>query len=319
MSQVFRYYGHQACSTAVCTALTAAGYLPAEEDEAEDFSIIYYPNADEAEDFFFGDDGILFAVPKGTLLIDLSPSTLSFVRELSSVATVSDLHYIEAPLAVINPFAADPYADPLGLKCFVACDEECRLEACEIISCFADDVAFMGATGSAQLARALFTVQQVAQVLSAVEADALQGAAHADTLMEGELDVKVQPHSDLIAEGLAAIAQRRFTSPYTCEILLNEVAAAASVADDASFILPQLEAELNMLTLFVVIGGFDMAPAALSLMYCDDETVKKAGLDWSRADVLYEQHGDGCGDDCGHDHDGGFDDFPGGFTAYSPN
>ena len=62
-------------------------------------------------------------------------------------------------------------------------------------------------------------------------------------------------------------------------------------ADDAEIILPQAEATMHLLELLAVIGGADMAPAALSLVYRDEAAGAEAGLDWTRAEQAY-----------GHDH-----------------
>ena len=103
-------------------------------------------------------------------------------------------------------------------------------------------------------------------------------------------------------------------------MLLAELSAALMAADDAEVILPGVEATMHLLELLVVIGGADMAPAALSLVYQDEAAGARAGLDWTRAEQAYasEEAGEDCDyDDDGGDGDGG--DFPGGFGAYSAN
>ena len=88
-----------------------------------------------------------------------------------------------------------------------------------------------------------------------------------------------------------AVRQKRFAGGYTVEMLLAELSAALMAADDAEIILPQAEATMHLLELLAVIGGADMAPAALSLVYRDEAAGAEAGLDWTRAEQAY-----------GHDH-----------------
>ena len=84
-----------------------------------------------------------------------------------------------------------------------------------------------------------------------------------------------------------AVRQQRYTGDYTAEMLLAELSAALMAADDAEVILPGVEATMHLLELLVVIGGADMAPAALSLVYQDEAAGARAGLDWTRAEVAY--------------------------------
>lgn len=84
-----------------------------------------------------------------------------------------------------------------------------------------------------------------------------------------------------------AVRQQRYTGDYTAEMLLAELSAALMAADDAEVILPGVEATMHLLELLVVIGGADMAPAALSLVYQDEAAGARAGLDWTRAEQAY--------------------------------
>ena len=104
-------------------------------------------------------------------------------------------------------------------------------------------------------------------------------------------------------------------------MLLAELSAALMAADDAEVILPGVEATMHLLELLVVIGGADMAPAALSLVYQDEAAGARAGLDWTRAEVAYghpasEEDEDWSAyddeDGCGYDHfreDHDYDDY----------
>lgn len=72
-------------------------------------------------------------------------------------------------------------------------------------------------------------------------------------------------------------------------------------------ILPQAEACYRLMELLALVGGIDLNPAGLKLVFADEETTNRYGLDWSRAEGAFEGCDCGCEDDedheceCGHD------------------
>ena len=91
---------------------------------------------------------------------------------------------------------------------------------------------------------------------------------------------------------------------------MAELSAAIMAADDAELILPQAEAALHLLELLAVVGGSDKSPAALSLVYGEEEECARYGLDWTRAEEVYGGgHADEDDFELGHDHDHDFDDY----------
>ena len=71
---------------------------------------------------------------------------------------------------------------------------------------------------------------------------------------------------------------------------MGELAAALACVDDGDAILPQAEACFRLMELLAMVGGVTYSPAALKLVFTDEETSKKYGLDWSRAEGAYD-HG----------------------------
>ena len=114
-------------------------------------------------------------------------------------------------------------------------------------------------------------------------------------------------------------------------MMLGDVLAAMTAADDVDLILPQLESVMHLLEVLFVIGGDDRSPAALALLYRAEEESARHGLDWSRAETMYASFGNEHDHD--HDHhddddyyddyyDDGYDDLggcAGGFGGYSSN
>ena len=115
------------------------------------------------------------------LLVDLSASTPSFARELNAVAVVSDLVFVEAPLVVGDMMAADAFSRRENLTCFAAGEKGDVERAWPLLEVLVGAVHETGGSGSAQLARAAYTLQTAAQVVSAIEADALYRAVMGST------------------------------------------------------------------------------------------------------------------------------------------
>ncbi len=179
----------------------------------------------------------------------------------------------------------------------------------------------MGAPGNAQLARAAYTIQVAAQVISVLEAEALYRAARRSVTGSGLGDLHAGAIGGQAASVLDAVLSNRFDGAYSVEQLMAELSSAIMAADDVELILPQAEAAMHLLELLAVIGGADKAPSALSLIYGEEADCAAQGLDWTRAEEAYGNGKaddgyddfDGCG--CDHDHDhvhDEFDDYEGG-------
>lgn len=327
MKKAFAYSGNEAIGAMVAQRLEAAGYVRA-GDLAEAGVVVTYCTSQTAlEDAYFDEEGYVQAAAPGTMLVDLSPSTPSFARELNAVAVVSDLVSIEAPLVTVDAARSDAFADRANLACFVAGDEEGVEAARPVLEAIVGSVKDTGGPGSAQLARAAYTLQAISQIVSAIEADALYRAFRRSSAPLGAGIGRAGATTPLAEQVLDAVSSSRFDGAYTVEMLMAELSAALMAADDMDLILPQAEACLHLLELLAVIGGADKAPAALALVYGEEAACAEQGLDWTRAEQAYgdgsmggefEEGMDGCGEGCDHDH-GSYPDYPGPYGAYSAN
>lgn len=308
MTKTFAYRGNETVGAYVARCLGEAGYEWVDHPGDADVVLTYCTAQTALEDAYFDEDGIVQRANPGALLIDLSPSTPTFARELNAVAVVNDLGIVEAPIVVVNPALPDAFVDPSNIVCFLAGEEDAVKAALPVVELLAEDVQDIGGAGAAQLARAAYSLQNVAQLVSAIEADALYrvvrgeaGAPVADA--DAPRAGAATPQAESV---LAAVAAARFEGTYTVEMLLGEITAALTAADDADLILPQAEAAQRLLELLAIIGGADLAPAAVSLTYRDEAAAAAAGLDWARAEQAYgHSHGEDDYDDpcdCGHDH-----------------
>lgn len=319
MSNSFLYKGETCVGEYVESCLCELGYEHTQDVLSADVVLTYYFSQESLEDAYFGEEGLAQHTNPGTLLIDLSASTPMFSRELNAVCVVNDKTFVEAPLVFLRPGLQDSFNGE-HLACFVGGEEPSLKEALPILEALASSVQDMGGAGSAQLAKAAYTLQMTAQIISAIEADALYRTVREVTGSMQEKGARAGALNLASEDVLQAVAQQRFSGVYTIEMFMAELSAALMTADDTDLILPQAEAAHHLLDLLAVVGGLDKGLGAISLMYRDEESCAQAGLDWSRANDVY-QHEDG--DNCGHTHDDDMDDygdgqfFPG--LGYSAN
>ncbi len=292
MANLYAYVGAPSFIGAVEPRLEAAGFKRVQDVASASLVVTFCTSQTALEDLYFGDDGLVTVMAPGAVLIDLSATTPNFAREINAVATVNDL-------VMVAP---------------VACEGDVPVEAQALLEAVFGEVRDAGAPGAAQLVRAGHTLELAAHLVSVIEAQALSDAVTRSVGTAGKLDVRLDGHeADPVVR---ALREKRFVGAYTVEMLLAELSSALMAADDAELILPQAEAMMHLLELLAVIGGADMAPAALTLIYHEEAEGAAAGLDWTRAEQAYGQRpseeddwDDDFADDCGCGHDHGFDDF----------
>jgi 3-hydroxyisobutyrate dehydrogenase len=284
--------------------LAAAGFTREGEFDVADIIVTYCIGASALEELYFGEGGIVAIANPGSIVIDLSPTTPNLASETSAVCTISDLHFIEAPLICKNKVAADAF-NKENLECYIASENEIPPAASNFLNAIFGQVKHVGQPGSAQLVRAGISLQSVAESVSVVEAYSLFEAARKSVSGLDATELIPAAISNDATFILGALADKHFAGTFTIEMLMAEITAAIMAADDYELILPQAEAAFHLIELLAVIGGSDKNSAALALVYGNNsEALEEQGLDWSRAEELYASNsGEGCEDECcGHDH-----------------
>ena len=312
MATLYAYVGAPSFIGAVEPRLEAAGFKRTQDVASASMVVTFCTSQTALEDVYFGDDGLITVMDAGSVLIDLSATTPNFAREISAVATVNDLLMVEAPVTV-RSLVADPAFGVDNLMAPVALEGDVPDEARALLECVFSEVRNVGAPGAAQLARINHTLPLAAHLMSVIEVESLHDAAARAVGGAGKLDRSL--FGGPLDPVVVALRAKRFAGAYTVEMLLAELSSALMAADDVELILPQTEAEMHLLELLAVIGGADMAPAALTLVYHEESMGAEHGLDWTRAEKAYggaspdEDDWEDWDDGHGHDHDHGFDDF----------
>ena len=145
MRDSFAYVGNETVGSMVEARLGALGYVRTSDVGSARTVVTYCTSQTALEDAYFDEGGLVQAAAAGTLLVDLSPSTPGFARELNAVAAVSDLVAVEAPLAVVDPVRADAFSDKGNLVCFAAGDEDALAAARPVVEAVAGPALSRGA------------------------------------------------------------------------------------------------------------------------------------------------------------------------------
>ncbi len=320
----FAYRGNSQVIEAIEGRLAEAGFTREGEPDAAQFVITFCSNMTELEDLYFGEGGLAQIAKPQSTIVDFSPATPNLAMEISGVCAVSDIAFVSAPLIVKNKLAEDAFAR-VNLGCFAAGDGDSVARAHELLEIVVGDIREVGDAGAAQLARAANTIQNTAEMVAAIEVIAMFKSCQKSV---SPIDLKRLAPESTSPEGyfvMEAIKGKRFNGAYNVEMLLGEISAAMMTADDYDLILPQTEAAFHLYELLAIIGGAEMNPAALALVFeGDDRSEDDAnayGLDWSRVEHVYgHDEAEEVVDDWSDDDDFDFDDedFSSGF-GYSVN
>lgn len=308
--KTFVFAGDTQVGSRIHELLVDGGFTPAGSLSEADVVFTYYETQAGLEDLYFDSAGLLQETKEGAYLIDLSPTTPSFARELFAVSRVDGRFTLDAPLVVRNIVEEDAFARKDNLLMFVGGEEDSFEAVKDMLFAIARRVLYLGESGCGQGAKIMATLQRASALIGVIESYATY--RNCDVAFDAEEVIDTLSVAGCVSPMniayIDAIRSRDFTGSYTVEILMSELVAALTTADDKDHIIPQAEAGFRLLELLAMVGGASFNPAALALVFDDEEAAKEFGLDWSRAEGAYEEHDhhdcDCDGDcDCEHHHD----------------
>lgn len=297
MALSFAFAGDLAVGEVLSRRMEEAGFVLASGVDSADCVCTYCLSQSTLEDAYLGTGGIIENAREGCVLVDLSPSTATMARELYALARVNEMQFIDAPLVLKDLCAHDAFGDRDNILILAGGEDEAFRIVEPLLRAIAGDVRLIGLAGAGQLGKAACTLQQVPQLVSLVEAHALSRGedggeeAHRSAL-QAAVDARIiTPETARLYD---AIATEHFQGTHTCAVLMAEVSAVIAGAEESQVVLPQTESCQRLLELFLVVGGAQLPGAALSLSYAEEETCAAYGIDWSRAEGLYDHE---------HEHD----------------
>ena len=292
--QSFIYMGNMRAGTQLANKLIDAGFQAATEIESADYVLTYLPLNRDQEDVYFGTDGIIARANPGTVVVDLSPTTPTFARELYTMAAVNDIHMVEAPLIVSDLTLPDAFSKPGNLTLFVAGESADVTAASVLLDALSPNQQLCGTAGKGQLARCVATLTRISQAIAFLEAYSLVNISP-----DGDFDLFLSTLDTLkTPEWLIRLVQAmhdcQFQGSYTVEMANGEVASALDASEEEGLRLPFVETSEALLNLLSEVNGRDMSLAALYLHYVSEEESERYGLDWSKVDDYFDDI---------HDHD----------------
>lgn len=299
-NQNFVFVGDTQVGEGISASLARAGFTAAADLASAGVVFTYHPTQSGLEDLYFGDDGLVQQVAEDTLFVDLSPASPSFSREIYQLCSVYECKLVEAPVSVRDVTVEDAFGTPGNLLVFAAGEKDAYEQVEGQLSAIARIVEFTGGIGAAQTAKVVHTLQAATGLMGIVEALASVRASKAD--FDAEAYLNTMEEAGLVSPAqvsfIEALNAGEIEGSYTLGIMMAELAVALTAVENEEMVLPLGDAAFHLFELLAIVGGAKYTPAALSLLFDDEEASKKAGLDWSLAE---HSHGDDeC--ECGHDH-----------------
>ncbi|MBE6464010.1 MAG: NAD(P)-dependent oxidoreductase [Eggerthellaceae bacterium] len=317
----FYFAGNKSVGDYVRDRLEAADCFEVYDPGEASVCFTYFTSEADVETVYLDSDGLFQVAQQDALIVDLSSISPSFARELSALAQVSGIHFVEAPIALIDTTIADAFCSRDNVTCCVAGTDDAIRAAWPFLDVLFSQIHVCGSAGAAQLAHAAYAMQLAALLATSAEAYALfsvnageaTGAFSDACAHEGcgcASSSKCPPALTKESETiLRAMCEKRFMGGYTVEMLRGDLEAAIRAAEDAELTFPVLEACDHLLELLSVVGGSDLNPAAVALDYSSEEEAKPFGIDWERAEAFSFHSHDDDDDDDYDDDDFDDDDF----------
>jgi|GEM_PF-6657194 len=254
------------------------------------FIITAFANTGEYEDAYLETEGILKRAETDAFVVDMTPITPHLAIEVQQLGVINGLHMIDGWMAsaITTIPGREPSiflgGEPSDLKIAVATMKSFKIP---VIPCAAP-----GTGKSMGISSLIMHVSSILGVVEALSFAENQGISRADAARYLEaLDL----HSDLFDAYSDKIIHDDYDGSYSVTRLLSELEVCFEAAESRDLTFPGLENAYQLYRLLSIIGGYEKDVAALQLIYGDEETCARQGLDWSRAAQL-------SGEDLDHDH-----------------
>ncbi|MEZ5931241.1 MAG: NAD(P)-dependent oxidoreductase [Alphaproteobacteria bacterium] len=157
--------------------------------ETVDLVITCLPGGREVRELFLGPERLIDHLDKGQILIDMSTSPPSLMRELAEATTARGALFADAPIARTRQAAAD------GTLAIMVGAEPALFDVIEpVLAAMGSDVMHCGAPGAGQVIKimnnmVLFqTVQALAEAITLAEGAGVDGKVLFETMTKGSGD-----------------------------------------------------------------------------------------------------------------------------------
>ena len=154
-----------------------------------DVIITCLPGSTEVRELVLGEDGLMQHLSDGQILIDMSTSEPSLMREIGGVAAALGIHIADAPIARTRQAAIDG-----TLAIMVGCEPHLFDKIRPVLACMGNDIVHCGDVGAGQVVKimnnmVLFqTVLALSEALSIAEQSGVDGSVLLETMSKGSGD-----------------------------------------------------------------------------------------------------------------------------------
>ena len=121
---------------------------PAEAAEGQDAVMLCVGNDDDVREVTCDTDGVLHALPQGSLLIDHTTTSQALAIAMAEQASTSGVDFLDAPVS-----GGQIGAETGTLTIMVGADEDAHAAAEPLMACYAKSIRRMGGVGSGQLTK----------------------------------------------------------------------------------------------------------------------------------------------------------------------
>ena len=121
---------------------------PAEAAEGQDAVMLCVGNDDDVREVTSDNDGVLHALPRGSLLIDHTTTSQALAIAMAEQASTSGVDFLDAPVS-----GGQIGAETGTLTIMVGADEDAHAAAEPLMACYAKSIRRMGGVGSGQLTK----------------------------------------------------------------------------------------------------------------------------------------------------------------------
>lgn len=170
---------------------------------------------------WLGENGALVGVSRGSVLIESSTVSVSWIKELAALAAQRECELLDAPVTGTKPHAAS------GELFFMVGGSAAALEmAREVLAILGREVLYLGPTGSGALVKLINNFVCGVQAASFAEAMALVNASGLDREKSVGVFANSALASPLIKRMVASMAADDFTPNFPLKLMTKDIGYA---------------------------------------------------------------------------------------------
>jgi 3-hydroxyisobutyrate dehydrogenase len=235
-------------------------------------TMVGYPA--DVEAIYFGAGGIIESAPAGAVLVDMTTSSPALAERIAATSSARGLTALDAPVS-----GGDIGARNATLTIMVGGDEPSYGAVEPLLRVMGANVVLQGGPGAGQHTKMANQVAIAGSMLATVEALAYAEAAGLDTRRVLESIGAGSAASWSLANLAPRILDGDFAPGFYVKHFIKDMRIALESAAEMGVVLPGLSAAKRLYDLLEAGGGANLGTQAVWLLYADDASRSRAGVD----------------------------------------